>query len=123
MWFLDGYFDCSRVKFRARARRSDWTILRTLSKRRLLVRGGCRRSLAESPTHRDLAGPLFIGNLSCLTCANRQHNLFLRSSEREPGGPRSTAPVRVDRRRSGNCGYSLSQISLRFAVIRTASYP
>ena len=62
------------------------TILRTLPQRRLLVRGGCRRSLAESPTHRDLAGPMFVGNLSCVTCANRQHNLFLRSSETEPGG-------------------------------------
>src|SRR5467141_1776286 len=75
--------DCSRVKFRARARRSDRTILRTLPQRRLLVRGGFRRPLAESPTHRDLAGPLFVGNLSCVTCANRQHNLFLRTSERE----------------------------------------
>src|SRR6266446_1207576 len=72
MLFLDGYFDCSRVKFRARARRSDRTILRTLPQRRLLVRGGCRRSLAESPTHRDLAGLLFVGNLSCVTCANRR---------------------------------------------------
>ena len=42
------------------------TILRTLPQRRLLVRGGCRRSLAESPTHRDLPGPLFVGNLSCV---------------------------------------------------------
>ena len=36
--------------------------------------------------YRDLAGPLFVGNLSCVTCANRQYDLFLRSSEREPGG-------------------------------------
>ena len=80
------------MKFRARARRSDRTILRTLPQRRLLVRGGCRRSLAESPTHRDLAGPLFVGNFRCVTCANTHHNLFLRSSEREPGADVEALP-------------------------------